>query len=175
MAKVELLVPHILKWEGGSAYSNIRHDKGGPTKYGITLETWKHVGYDKNKDGVLNEKDIKLLTEKDFQMVLKKNFWDRWKADEIKSQSLANMVVDWLWGSGKWGIIYPQRLLGLKDDGVVGPKTIAAINKVNAKEFFEKLKVSRINFYKNIVKNNPTQKKFLNGWINRVNDLKFTN
>jgi len=35
---------------------------------------------------------------------MKKNFWDKWKADLIKDQSIANILVDWVWGSGKYGI-----------------------------------------------------------------------
>ncbi len=171
MADAKKLVPFILKWEGG--FVNDPVDRGGATKYGITLETWKNVGYDKNKDGKIDKKDIMLLSYEDFLKVFKKNFWDKWQGDKIKNQSVANIVVDWLWGSGKWGIIYPQRILGVKDDGKVGPKTIEAINKVNPKEFFEKVKKSRIQFYQNIVKNNPSQKKFIKGWTNRVNALKF--
>ena len=173
MADYTKLAPFICKWEGGDKYTNDPVDRGGATKYGITLETWKNVGYDKNKDGKIDKKDIMLLSYEDFLKVFKKNFWDKWQGDKIKNQSVANIVVDWLWGSGKWGIIYPQRILGVKDDGKVGPKTIEAINKVNPKEFFEKVKKSRIQFYQNIVKNNPSQKKFIKGWTNRANALKF--
>lgn len=173
MAEVSKLVPKILKWEGGSKYTNDPLDLGGPTKYGITLETWRHVGYDKNGDGVINREDIKLLTEKDFQLVLKKNFWDKWKADQIENQSMANLVVDWLWNSGKWGVIYPQRALGLKADGIVGAKTIAALNEGNKEETFKKIWHARQDFYLNIVKKNPSQKRFLKGWLSRLNDFKF--
>lgn len=171
MAEVSKLAPFILQHEGG--YANVKFDKGGSTKYGITLETWKHVGYDKNGDGKINDADIRLLSEKDFEHVLKKNFWDKWKADSIKNQSIANIVVDWLWSSGKWGIIYPQRILGVKDDGVVGSKTIAALNAADPAALFNKIKEQRIQFVRNIVKNNPSQKKFIKGWENRINDIKF--
>lgn len=62
MADSSKLVPFILSWETDK-YTNNKKDKGGPTKYGITLATWRKVGYDKNGDGVLNEEDVKLLTE----------------------------------------------------------------------------------------------------------------
>lgn len=172
MAQVSGLTKLILKWEG-TRYTNDPVDRGGPTKMGITLDTWRHVGYDKNGDGKINAEDVKLLNEKDFQMVLKKNFWDKWKADDIKNQSIANILVDWVWGSGIWGIKIPQRILGVKVDGVVGSKTIDAVNKANQRELFNKIFAERKQFLLNIVKRNPSQKKFIKGWLNRLNDFKF--
>lgn len=173
MADVNKLMPLIFKWEGSGKYGNDPVDKGGPTNFGITLDTWKHVGYDKNRDGKIDYKDVQLLNENDFKIVLKKNFWDKWKADEIKNQSIANLVVDWLWGSGKWGIIYPQRALGVKDDGIVGKKTIDALNSADQEKIFKKIWNMKKDFYLNIVKKNPNQKRFINGWLNRLNSFKF--
>lgn len=65
MADSSKLVPFILSWETDK-YTNNKNDRGGATKFGITLATWRKVGYDKNGDGVLNEEDVKLLTEEDF-------------------------------------------------------------------------------------------------------------
>lgn len=170
MAKIELLAPIIAKWEGG--YVDNKFDKGGSTNMGITIDTWKHVGYDKDKDGDIDKEDMKLLTRDDFKYVLRQ-YWNRWKADEIKNQSIANILVDWVWGSGKWGIIIPQRLLGLKDDGAVGSITLTHLNQTNQKELFNTIYQARLRFLDNIVENNPTQKVFIKGWKNRLADFKF--
>lgn len=167
---ISLLAPVVSKWEGG--YVNDPTDRGGATNMGITLTTWKHVGYDKNNDGLINATDIKLINKDDFKLVLRK-YWDKWDADKIKNQSIANILVDWYWGSGKWGIVLPQRLLGLKEDGIAGPKTIAAVNAQNPKDFHAKLFAIRTQFLNNIVKNDPSQKKFIKGWLNRLNDFKY--
>ena len=92
MADSSKLVPFILSWETDK-YTNNKKDKGGPTKYGITLATWRRVGYDKNGDGVLNEEDVKLLTKDDFHRVFKQNYWNACKADKIQDQSVA---ICWL-------------------------------------------------------------------------------
>jgi len=167
---ITLLAPIVAKWEGG--YVNDALDKGGATNMGITMETWKHVGYDKNNDKIINEKDIKLLNKNDFKAVLKK-YWDKWKADEIINQSVADILVDWYWGSGKWGIIIPQRILGVVQDGVVGSKTICAINAQDQKLFHAKIFEARVKFLNDIVKSNPSQKRFIKGWLNRLNDFKY--
>lgn len=172
-SKIEKLAPVVAKWEGG--YVNDPDDKGGPTNMGVTLNTWKHVGYDKDNDGDIDADDIKLLTKEDFKAVLK-SYWNKWQADNINNQSIANILVDWYWASGKWGIVIPQRIMGLTQDGIVGPKTIARVNQLiqkDAESFFYEIYNAREIFFKNIVKNNPSQKKFLKGWKNRLSDFKF--
>ena len=174
MADVKLLSPIILKWEGG--YVNHPNDKGGPTNKGVTIATWRKVGYDKDGDGDIDIDDLKLLSNEDVvNRVLKPSYWDRWKADQIKNQSIANVVVDWVWGSGLWGIKVPQRILDVKDDGIVGPKTLATINDYrDQSELFKKLWLRRKLHFEDIVKADPTQAVFLKGWLNRLNDFKYT-
>lgn len=189
-ADIEILGPIVAKWEGGYVHDPL--DRGGATNMGVTLNTWKHYGYDKNGDGVIDEKDIKLLTQSDFKYVLRR-YWDKWKADEIINQSVANILVDWYWASGKWGIIIPQRdILKVVADGIVGPKTITAVNSMNQRELFDKIFKARVKFIQDIVNNSiakyekelgrkatekelleHTQKKYLKGWLNRLNDFKY--
>lgn len=172
-SSIEKLSPIVAKWEGGFVDDPL--DKGGATNMGITINTWRLVGYDKDNDGDIDRQDIKLLDKNDFKAVLKK-YWNKWQADSITNQSIANILVDWYWGSGKWGIVIPQRLLGLKQDGIVGPATLGALNKSidqDAEALFEKIYEARVKFLNDIVKNNPSQKRFIKGWLNRLNDFKF--
>jgi len=59
-------------------------------------------------------------------------------------------------------------------DGIVGSKTMAALNSQNPAEFFVRIKDERIKFVEDIVRRNPTQGRFLKGWKNRINDIKFS-
>jgi len=170
MADITKLSPIILKWEGG--FCNDPKDKGGATNMGVTIATWKAQGYDKDKDKDIDVNDLKLLTKADFEFMLKK-YWDKWKADNINNQSVANILVDWAWGSGKWGIIIPQRILKVQDDGIVGQQTLSVLNNVNQKGLFDRIFEERQKFLNGIVKNNPSQKRFIKGWLNRLNDFKF--
>lgn len=172
MAKIEILAPFILSWEGG--YCNVPGDSGGPTNKGVTLATWRKYGYDKNEDNVINEKDVMLITEYDaIYEIMKPVYWDKWRADEIKSQSIANLLVDWYWNSGKYGIRIPQIVLGVESDGIVGPKTIAAINnyKYGEKELFIALWKEREAFIERIAV--KQKKKFKAGWLRRLNGIKY--
>jgi lysozyme family protein len=103
---------------------------------------------------------------------------------------VANNLVDWLWGSGKWGIIRPQRLLGVKADGIVGPKTLAALNAQDPVVFFNKIKEDRKRYIEEIIASSVkayekkigrkstyqerikyTNERFRNGWLRRINNI----
>ncbi len=98
-------------------------------------------------------------------------FWDRWQADQIANQHVAEILVDWVWTSGSYGITIPQRLLGVKADGIVGPKTLAALNHQNPNEIFQKIKQSRISYIDQICLRRPANTKFRTGWLRRLNSL----
>lgn len=172
MADYKKLIPHILKWEGG--WANDPADKGGPTMKGITLNTYKLYCKLKGKP-VPTQTDLKNISQEEWGYIFKTFYWDKWKADQIQNQSIANLLVDWTWGSGQWGIKHPQTVLGVTADGIVGPKTIAAINKYpDQRVLFNKLWARRKKHFESIAATNVSQKKFLKGWLNRLNDLKYT-
>jgi len=172
MAKLELFVPKILALEGG--FVNDPADRGGATNRGVTLSTWKKAGHDKDGDGDIDAEDIRLLSREDAIVVLKLNYWDRWKAGQIGNQSIAEILVDWLWASGKWGIVIPQRLLKVDDDGIVGPATLYAVNAANQRGLHAAIFHARKVFIEELVRNHPEHSKFFNGWMNRLNHFKFT-
>ena len=173
MADSAKLVPFILSWETDK-YTNRKNDNGGPTKYGITLATWRKVGYDKNGDGVLNEEDVKLLTEEDFHRVFKENYWNACKADKIQDQSVANMLVDFAYNSGvNKAVKHLQLVLGITADGIIGNKTLHSINKSNGERLFETLKKDRKAYLKRIAVG--YQKGFLKGWLRRLSYITYGN
>ena len=170
MADIYQLAPFILKWEGG--FVNDPVDKGGATNMGVTIGTWRSVGYDKDGDGDIDVNDLHLLTREDvIERVLRPHYWNRWRADEILNQSVANILVDWVWASGTHGIKRPQRILGVTADGIVGPKTIAAVNSMDAMELHFRIKNDRIKFIDEICRRDPSQERFRKGWMNRINAL----
>lgn len=162
MAKADILAPFIQSFEGG--FANHPKDPGGATMKGVTLATYRSY-FGKNK----TVEDLKKISNQEWNHIFKSGFWDKAKADEIENQSVANLIVDWMYNSGPGIIKKIQEIIGVSPDGVIGPKTIEVINNQDSKELFIKLHTARDKYYKGL-KNFPT---FGKGWLRRNNSIHF--
>lgn len=166
MADFNLYVPTLSKVEGN--FSNHPEDFGGMTMHGVTLATYRaYCGQDKTV------KDLQNMSHGTWRRIMKDMYWDKVRADEIDNQSVAEIIADWCVNSGQTGIRKTQDVLGVKPDGIVGPKTLSAIKSANPKELHERLWQARYQFYHSLVKKNPSQKVFLKGWLNRLEHFKY--
>ena len=166
MADFKKYAPKLLQLEGG--YTNHPDDLGGPTVKGITLRTYRaYCGQEKSI------KDLRNMSYETWQNIMKDLYWDKCRADEIENQSLAEIIVDWCVNSGMVGLRKVQEIAGCKPDGIAGPITLSMINTANPETLFNRIWDARKQFYTNIVKKNPSQKVFMNGWMNRLNSFKY--
>lgn len=172
MADFTEFLETLLKNEGG--FTDDPNDHGGATNLGITLTEWIAKGWDRNDDGIINLQDLKLLTEEDAATFFKSEYWDAVRADEIESQSVAEIIFDWAVNSGiTRAIRKTQRLIGHPVTGEMTDSDISLINKAQPKPLFDIIMAAREAYYYTIVKNDKTQKKFLKGWLNRIHSIKF--
>ena len=167
-------VPFVLNWEGG--VSDHAADRGGITYKGITYATYKLLckivlKKDPNREHFLS------LTDEEVGLFVK-YFWDKsTNNNQIASQKIAEAITSWFWGSGKLGLMWYQRMLNkeynckLVVDGVIGRASIEAINSIDADDLFQMSIKYRYNRFHQICKQNPSQKIFLKGWLNRLQDF----
>lgn len=165
MARFDLYAPILKRLEGG--FVNHPADKGGPTMGGVTLASYRAVFGSKKTVG-----DLKNMTDAEWAQIMEV-YWDAVKADQIKNQSIANIVADWNINSGISGRKGVQKALGLIADGIFGPKTLAALNAEPQKCVFCKIKAAREQFYSSIVQKTPSQAVFLKGWLNRLKNFEY--
>lgn len=163
---------YLNKWEGG--WANHPADKGGKTNRGVILATWNYYapkyGWQSGEQGLRN------MSEQQWRIIIKE-FWNLAKGDTINDQVIAEKVFEITWGSGPGnaGIVLQRALnrIGkpVKIDGGIGPQTLKATNEADPKALFNALHLEHEIFLRNIVKNDPTQAVFLDGWINRIYDF----
>lgn len=195
MADVKKSILLGLKHEGG--LSDHPNDRGGITKYGISLNTFlKKAGIDHNdldndgrrkelvgdldNDGDVDRDDIKLITL-DYAIALYREFFAKpLKIRDFEEQMIADQVFDIGINCGVsiGAMILQLGLSNFKEvrvDKIIGNKTLAAANSLSE---FETLQLNnymvdyRIAYYQDLVRRNSKNNDFKTGWINRALSFK---
>lgn len=166
--RIEKIIDGILVREG-SHYTNHPADRGGPTKYGITLgrlqtERGKHKTAD----------DVRALTEEGAREIYRDAYFKRPGIDKLPD-SIVEFAMDFYTTSGTWMTQRLQMLLNdlgfnLRVDGVIGAATADAARRAvdtMGDDFLRALIVERTHFFGRIVANDGSQRVFLRGWVNQ--------
>lgn len=164
----EDIISGIISREG-SRYTNDPVDRQGPTRWGITLATLRQYHHD---DAVTAE-EIMALTEHEAREIYRSMYVERPGFTQIKSDNLRAFMVDWGVNSGpRTPIKAAQKRLGITPDGILGPLTAYKINAAIAHSLYDALINDRADFYHAIVVNDPSQQRFINGWMARNNEFR---
>ena len=172
------VLEYVLNSEGG--YVNHKNDRGGETYKGIARNFWG------NWEGwpLIDRMDRgKYRTDREFTEALeklpklnekvaafyKKEFWDRMRLDEVKSDKIKLLMMDFGVNFGhKRAVKYAQICSGAFVDSLIGPKTIAAINSTDGNKFCYQFLMECMEGYYSLVQRNDSQRVFFFGWIGRV-------
>lgn len=173
MANFSLFFPKIFTHEGG--YQNDPADSGNyyngkliGTNMGISAPTL--AVYLKRAPTV---DDMKAVTKDTVLKIMKGWYWDKWRADLINNQSVAEILVDWVWASGGDGITIPQEIIGVDPDGVVGQVTINTLNQWDQRLLHSEIQQARLQFIDLVCERSPKNLRFKKGWITRVNSFRY--
>lgn len=162
----------VLRREGGFVDNPL--DRGGPTNKGITLKTftrWRVEVCYREKPTVEDLKNI------DSQEIKEIYFYFYWKAYnlDVFEFPLSLVLFDQIVNRGRGAIMSLQRALidmGLtltSVDGIMGPNTIRYYKTIVDGEKFLKVFINQCQLsYVRIVKTDPSQLVFLEGWIKRT-------
>ncbi len=191
-------VGDVLVTEGG--FVDDPADRGGTTKYGISLRFLVAEGtidldqdgradFDLDGDGDIDGIDIRKLTRGDAKFLYHRCFWLRLKADDLP-RPIGEMLFD---QGVNAGLGSARRLLQLavnrcleraasappklKVDGAIGTATLQAMNWViswgalGMPALTDAFRVEVRLRYRAIVDRDPSQKRFLKGWLARADRL----
>lgn len=146
----------LLGFEGD--YSNDKDDPGGATRYGITEQVARENGY----SGSMRELPVDFA-----KAVYKRKYWDTVQADALPP-AVRYAVFDSAVNSGPHqATLWLQRAIGVKDDGVIGPRTLAALADQAPDGLLRRFLGQRLVFLTSL----PNWPTFAKGWARRVGDL----
>lgn len=188
MANWRRLIPFIRKTEGGlsrdpddpaakqPAPCPHNGQLGWHTNKGITYQTFisnTSLGYDGTCENFFS------MPDDIWEKIYKAKIWDAWQLDKMRSQALADIIVDWSFNSGAAGAYKQIRNVMNEKYGMDLPASYSADaverirKKINSISWIRELDIrkdllnQRIQFYQSL-----NQPKFIDGWTNRVEDLK---
>ena len=159
------IIDGIIKREGG--YVNHPFDRGGPTKFGITLATLKAW-----RGGLVTTSDMEGLDEREAREIYHDKYLESPGFDKINSVKIRVFSLDSAvqHGPGR-AIRWLQKIAGVPVDGVLGPVSLEAINRLNSDAIYVMMVAERCRFYGRLITRNPTQAVFAAGWANRIADF----
>lgn len=187
MADYRRIIPFIKKVEGGlsrdpedpaaahPAPCTHNGQLGWHTNKGITYQTFisnTDLGYAGTCENFFS------MPEEIWMKIFKSKIWDPWQLDKIRSQSIADNIVDWSYNSGAGGAWKQIRALFNEKYKMDLPATFnqAAVTdlrkKINSVSFLQEYQVrkdllqKRFEFIEGL--NNP---KYEASWKNRIEDL----
>ena len=161
MSTFAAAIDPLLKREG-SRYVADDHGRG-PSKWGITLATLRELM------PTATAADIQALGPAQASVVYRVLFWQRYRLALIDEQALATKLLDLAVNlGGGTAVKLLQRAVGVQDDGVLGPKTAAAVNSRPGPLVLEQLRTEAAQRYRNIVLAHPEWQEDLAGWLVRL-------
>jgi lysozyme family protein len=151
----------VLQHEGG--YVNDPRDPGGRTNLGVTQRAWE--AYVKEP---VTEEFMRKLTPDQVKPFYKAMYWDKIKGDELPA-GIDYAAYDLAVNSGVGRAAkYLQEIAGVPADGIIGPKSLEAIQACDPEQTVDAICDMRLSFLQKL----PTFGTFGKGWSRRVAEVK---
>lgn len=146
----------LLGHEGG--FADHPADPGGRTKWGVTERVAREHGY---------QGDMRDLSVDEARRIARIAYWDAVRADSLPPR-VRYIAFDGAYHSGvRQSARWLQRALGVAEDGVIGPVTIAAARAADESALATRVLAQRLRFLTSLG-NWPS---FSRGWTRRIADL----
>jgi lysozyme family protein len=159
----DLCLVKVLAYEGG--YVNHPKDPGGATNKGVTQAVYNEW----RKSKRLLQRSVKLITWEEIREIYRKLYWDKVRGDELPS-GVDLAVFDFAVNSGvSRAIRYLQIAVGVEVDGLLGPASMAAVNRKQS-GLVDRMCNARLTFLRGL----SHWTTFGRGWGRRVESVRST-
>lgn len=168
MAVFDEALAFVLRNEDPHLSGVVTEDSGGRTRFGIAERFRPTLG-----DTFFTEPAEKALDVAG--AIYRSDYWKPIRGDEISDQQIATKILDMAVNMGvRQAIVLCQRALNagakfqLAEDGVVGSRTMAAINTCDPHVLLIHLREGCACFYRHLAAVRPEMQAYLNGWLTRA-------
>tara|TARA_R110000751_G_scaffold300355_1_gene412055 strand:+ start:865 stop:1326 length:462 start_codon:yes stop_codon:yes gene_type:complete len=142
-----------MKHEGG--YVNHPNDPGGETMYGVTKRVAQAHGY---------FGDMRKLPKSTAKAITEKSYYKAVKGDQL-DRLIAWQLTDAAYNHGnRQAVKFLQRAVGVTADGLIGPRTLAAVAEMDKNDVVFLFLAERLEFFTNL----RIWQTFGKGWARRI-------
>lgn len=178
MANFQPAIEYTMHFEDPQRSGKVTEDAGGRTRFGVAERSHPELptvffSVEKNEALAIAE------------ALFEHEYWDKADLPQIEDQPVANKLFDMAVNMGlHQAAIYAQRAANtllqiggeqphratnhLAEDGILGEKSIAAINSLPPSKYLELLREFAAAHYRHIVGVNPAQAPNLEAWLLRA-------
>jgi lysozyme family protein len=170
MADFKAAFAFVLQHEDSTRSGKVTVDAGGRTRFGIAEKFHPDLPAEfftgPAEDALAEAEKIE-----------KREYWDAMRLAEVENQNVANKLFDMGVNMGaRQAAVYAQRAINalaavdahVAEDGLIGPKTLAAINAAGPIAYYQLLCQFSAAFYRHVAAVNPAQAVNLAGWLKRA-------
>jgi lysozyme family protein len=163
------------------------NDNGGMTACGIARNSnpnskiWEIIDKYLERGKTLAETEKICCSDPYFmsliQGIYKGKYWDSCKCDELPNLWRYPVFSCSVNCGSRVAVQILQKCINVESDGIYGGKTTRAVREYPKKEreFVDEFCEIWSKYYDRIVEKNPSQKKYINGWKNRIANVKKDN
>lgn len=163
MARFDDCVAWTLRREGGFVHHG--DDAGGPTNLGITANVYNRY----RRRRKLPQQSVALCTEQEARDIYRTEYWERFVCDVLPEPvDLVHFDTSVLFSKP---IQFLQAMAGSTVDGILGPKTLEAVQAHDPKDLARAMVCARMGAHVYSVVTRPRNAAFIAGWLNRCRAL----
>ena len=153
MSVYDTIFDRLMGHEGG--YVNHPSDPGGETMYGVTKRVAQAHGY---------YGDMRKLPKDTAKRITEKSYYKAVKGDEL-DRLIAWQLTDAAYNHGnRQAVKFLQRAVSASDDGLIGPRTLAAVAAMDKNDVVLLFNAERLDFFTNL----KIWQTFGKGWARRI-------